>query len=202
MWDNPSCMELDAKASHRLSQRMSYALRFATKEYGVVLGIDGTVPIEKVTEAINRKHKVKYSPSDVIAIGLAEPEHFEVIGDRIRANVSMPKSVTDPEPIEPPEKLYLGIRRAELKEIIGNGLKPNFLGFVRLFRTKEAASKPLSYKGVVPTFLVIAAHDAWKNGIEFFRQSENVFLSKPIKPEYISVAIYHRGIIPILQFAG
>ena len=195
-------MELDAKASHRLSQRMSYALRFATKEYGVVLGIDGTVPIEKVTEAINRKHKVKYSPSDVIAIGLAEPEHFEVIGDRIRANVSMPKSVTDPEPIEPPEKLYLGIRRAELKEIIGNGLKPNFLGFVRLFRTKEAASKPLSYKGVVPTFLVIAAQDAWKHGIEFFRQSENIYLSKPIMPEYISVAIYHKGLIPLLQFAG
>lgn len=177
----------------RFSKTMSYALRHHPEEFGLELDADGSVAVSELLRGLSEKKGQIYTEEDLnAAIEMPGKKRFIVEGSRIRAYYghSIKKEVIRPE-IEPPEFLYHATSRKALSAILEQGLSPMTRQHVHLASTKETALDAGRRRDPFPPLLIIRAHDAWRDGIRFFLGNEDIFLSDPIPPKYITVCLQH-----------
>lgn len=171
-----------------LSKEISYALRHAPWEYGLVLDEEGWVAVNDLLTALRRDPKwslVRYDDI-IMMIELSEKKRHEICENRIRAfyGHSIPEKITKP-PIEPPETLYHGTARLNVNKIMSEGLKSGSRQYVHLSQDKDTAFQAGKRRDSNPTVLEIKAKSAYKDGIQFYYGNETVWLSDDIPSQYI-----------------
>jgi len=111
---------------------------------------------------------------------------FEIKNDRIRALYGHSVLKISYKESEPPEFLYHGTSRKNVKKILKEGLKPMKRRYVHLSLSKEEALKVGKRHDRNPQILLILSKKAYKNRIKFYKAG-NVYLSEYIPPEFIKV---------------
>ena len=81
--------------------------------------------------------------------------------------------------------LYHGTTPEAAAEILKTGLKPMKRNWVHLSPTVEIARQVGLRRTSKPAILEIDAEKARKNGIKFYKATEQVYLCKQIPPRYI-----------------
>ena len=174
-----------------LSKEISYALRHAPGEYGLVLDEEGFVDVGDLVKALSSRvpRKQSVTTEDIErAISCGEKKRHEIIDGRIRAlyghSVGTPISMS---PEDPPEGLYHGTSRRALSSILSNGIQRMSRQMVHLSTDYETAMKTALRHDDRPVVLQVAAARAHGDGIQFFRRNETVWLCSYVAPEYISL---------------
>ena len=175
----------------KLSRVISHALRHKPEAYNLDLDEEGWVSIESLLAALRplKKEWNELSLEDLeIMIAQSEKKRHQIINQKIRAAYGHSTSgKINLIPVSPPEILYHGTAPESSSIILHEGLKPMARQYVHLGLNKHDAEKVGKRKSTNPVILVVQALQAFKDGINFYRGEEKVWLSEPIPPQYISL---------------
>lgn len=173
---------------HRLIERMIYALRLVPKEYGLVLTADGSVDIDKLLIALNRKHKkAKYTGKEILeAVDKSEGE-LEITGEKIKALCRYGISTKDSDVL--PEYLYIAVPYYEIRNIKENGLRSCIL-----YNTKNYALSRFSGAKTNPVLLWISSSIAIEKGSKIRKTGPVRYIADMIAAEALFIHISHRGL--------
>ncbi len=167
---------------------MSLILRHRPEKFGLEMDEQGYVSIEDLAEAISSTRGWSFvTKKDILEIvSKSEKERFEVDEEKIRAcyGHSLPAGVIYYE-TEPPRILYHGTARSFLKKIEEKGLLPMGRQYVHLSVSEESARMVGRRRDRHPMILEIDAGKAFRDGIKFFKATENVYLVRKLPSKYI-----------------
>lgn len=172
-----------------LSKEVSYVLRHAPEEYGLVLDKDGFVLIDKLLVALNAKggYDRAITTDDLREIiATSSKKRHEIVGDKIRALYGHSvNTVIDKEASQPPAVLYHGTTHEALEAILKDGLKPMGRQRVHLSTDIETATSVGSRRDNNPVILEIDAASANAKGVVFYKGNDKVWLADAVPPRYI-----------------
>jgi putative RNA 2'-phosphotransferase len=174
-----------------LSKTMSYALRHHPEQFGLVLDEFGFVDVNALVRAIslNGFKYVDVTIDDITRIVNApkpgEKKRYEIVGDKIRAYYGHSTGNIKKTPVEPPEVLYHGTTSNAWESIQKTGLDPMGRDFVHLSAETGTAIIVAKRRTNQPVILIVDAKVAYKDGVKFYSEPNNVWLSDPIPVEYI-----------------
>ncbi len=174
-----------------LSKEISYALRHAPQEYGLTLDEQGWVPVEDLIDALKKQEKYSDLTLQDIAnmIQASEKKRHQLIDDRIRALYGhSTEEKIKKNAIHPPDVLYHGTAHKFLQEILQQGLIPKDRQYVHLSQDKETAINVGKRRDTNPVVLRIDAVTAWKDGINFYRGNDTIWLADDIPAKYINLS--------------
>lgn len=170
-------MSEDAPTSARLrqlSKRLSWLLRHAARQEGLLPDPQGWVALDDVLVrlAVPREHVLA-------VVRLVEPhkQRFSLEGEWIRANYghSQPERVLHPQ-AEPPPVLYHGTTEAAVAAILREGLRPMRRQYVHLTTDLALARKVGSRHGPA-TVLRVDTAPARAAGVVFYRANPVFWLA-------------------------
>jgi putative RNA 2'-phosphotransferase len=170
-----------------LSKLMEFALRYRPDEFGLILDEDGYVSIKDLLQALKEEEGWSYLKIAHIeeVIRGEEGRRFEVLENRIRSkyggDITLPNG-----PVEPPNILFHGAKRKAYPFIIRDGLKPTTGNHVLLFTSREMAIRIGKRRDPEPVILEVKALDAFREGINFYRSNELIYLASGIPSRFIS----------------
>ena len=173
----------------QLSKQISYVLRHEPWLYELELDEEGWVPLEELIDALT-KSNINWqgiSEKDItLMIEQSEKKRHEIFQSKIRAlyGHSIPGKLVKENRI-PPEFLYHGTSSEFIDEIIKHGLLPMNRQYVHLSVDVGMAKDVGKRKSKTPIILTIKASLANKNGINFYRGNELVWLADQIPPSFI-----------------
>lgn len=179
---------MNDKEAVRISKTISYALRHNPSAFGLTLAQDGSVPVEDLLDGLTKALRRQITHRDLDEVlRLPGKKRLVIEGGRIRPYYghSVKEEVVRPQS-EPPEVLYHATSHKALHLVQAEGLKPMNRQHVHLSSTKETALEAGRRRDPDPPLLQIRAHDAWTDGIRFYEGNEDIFLSDPLPPRYIS----------------
>jgi putative RNA 2'-phosphotransferase len=171
-----------------LSKYLSKYLRHRPEELGIELGPGGWVPVEvllsasarrgvpisreELDEVVNRNDKKRFA--------------FDRSGTMIRAQQghSVPVDL-GLEPAKPPPALYHGTPERNLSRILSHGLRKMSRHHVHLSSDRRTATAVGRRRGR-PVVLVVGAHAMRRDGWEFYRSGNGVWLVEHVPPRYLS----------------
>jgi len=174
----------------KLSKEVSYMLRHAPQEYGLEMDEEGWVSIEKLLKSLRTYNKWnvinKIDLEEMIE--LSDKKRHEISKDKIRAYYghSTPMKI-EKKATNPPKKLYHGTSRSLADIILREGLKPQQRQYVHLSEDIDTAVTVGKRRDNNPIILVIDAEEASKNGIKFYVEVGEIWLSDHIPGKYIIV---------------
>lgn len=180
---------MDPRRRRRLIQRMTFALRFSPKEFGLVSADDGSIEIDALLAALNRKYKTaKYTSHEIVSIADDPEGDFSIEDDRVRYIFPIMKTSVTTDSAETPQYLYAAIRYRELKKIRISGLKS-----MLLYTSPDAALKSFAEREIHPVIIRINTGSALSDGSEFSRAGFYAYITDRISPDHICVQLHHRG---------
>ncbi len=161
---------------------LSVILRHAPHNAGVTLDADGFAPVDKILEHMGidlaRLEEI-VKTDDKCRFFLSEDK------SKIRANYghSVPVGV-EMEILQPPEYLYHGTAEKYAESIEKEGLLPKSRLFVHLSEDYDTAVKVGSRHGE-PIVLRVKAGQMHRDGFEFRRSYNGVWLTEAVPSEYL-----------------
>lgn len=172
-----------------LSKAISYVLRHEPWAYELELDDEGWVEIDDLRYAIGKIDPTWYLLREVDfqeLINRSDKKRHEVKDGKIRAlyGHSTPQKLIK-EPAVPPDILYHGTSPRRLKWIMEDALLSMQRHYVHLSPDKETAYEVGKRKHYEPVILVVDASKASKEGIQFYRGNDKVWLADPIPAKYI-----------------
>jgi len=172
----------------RLSKLLSLMLRHEPAKFSLVLDAEGFVPLGDVLSAA-RMQLGDVSEADIIAVvATIEPEkrRFSIVDGDIRANYghSIGERILHPE-AAPPSLLYHGTHESAAPVILSEGLAPMRRQYVHLTVDRQLAARVGARRGK-PVILEIAAVDAHRDGVKFYRANESFWLAVGVPAQYLS----------------
>ncbi len=173
----------------KLSRIVSHALRHAPEEYDLKLDHSGWVDIPLLLQALHtRSNQWKgLTQEDLLLMAVSGDKlRYEFNGTLIRAiyGHSVSNSIEYEEAL-PPERLYHGTTRESASRIMGEGLKSMKRQYVHLSLDLETAIQVALRRTSKPVLLEIAAQEAHRLGVKFFKGNDHVWLAKHIDKEFI-----------------
>jgi len=176
----------------RLSRLLSFILRHKPEEFGVELGEHGFTSISELVKAVSSRQSSwsDLTVEDVLdAVESSERPRFEVREGLIRARYghSVPVDLGY-EPVEPPESLYHGGRKDREKEILTGGLQPLSRNYVHLSTDLATATEVGRRRDFSPAVFRIRAAEAHKAGVEFFKATDEVWLTRGVPAQFVERA--------------
>jgi putative RNA 2'-phosphotransferase len=173
-----------------LSKEVSYALRHNPKKYGLELDTQGWVDVGMLVLALSQQDKFKsLSICDVEEmIRTSEKKRHEICDGKIRAlyGHSTHEKIAK-EPTRPPDILYHGTAPRFVGRIFEIGLIPKNRQYVHLSEDVDTAEAVGKRRDITPVILIIDAKGAWENGVLFYSENDNIWLSDDIPAKYISL---------------
>lgn len=170
-----------------LSRFLSYVLRHAPQEFGLVLDQNGFVSLDKLLVAMHAESRWRWvRKEDLLNLVASLPRRrFEIRDGQIRAlyGHTTLQTMVHEEAI-PPEYLFHGTARRFSSHIECSGLLPARRAFVHLSRSIEdalAVGKRRDRNPVVYRILALTAHN---QGIRFYRAGD-VYLSRFIPAKHL-----------------
>lgn len=176
---------------NKLSKVVSHALRHEPKNYGLILGKDGWVPLDSLLSGlkkINWLNEVKEEDISLM-IELSEKKRHELKEGMIRALYGHSAEV-ELAYIEntPPTKLYHGTSKSSLPLIMAEGLKPMKRQYVHLSLNKNLAYEVGRRKDKEPVILKIDAEKAFTDGVKFYF-ADNIWLAEFVPVKFIETIV-------------
>ncbi len=171
-----------------LSKEVSYALRHAPSEYGLILDENGWVDVQELLEALRKNDKwTSIELDDLIRmIEASDKKRHEIVDNKIRALYGHSiSSRIKKETVEPPEYLYHGTARRFVELIKKKGLLSQERQYVHLSVDEETAYQVGKRRDTKPIILRIRAKLAWNNGVSFYKGNEKVWLCNSITSDFI-----------------
>lgn len=178
---------LDPKRRSALSKMISHALRHEPWVYELELDDAGWAPMDAVLAALADPRWPKLASEDVIALNAAaDKQRFEITGGRIRAiyGHSLPGRLSR-APAPPPQTLHHGTSAEAAELIQAAGLKPMGRQYVHLSVDEATAVLVGARKTPEPVVLSVAAADAHRAGVAFYRGNDAVWLADVVPPAFI-----------------
>lgn len=173
----------------QLSVFISLVLRHNPDAAGITLDEHGWADTAELIEGINRTGRRIDMEKLKEIVRTDEKGRYSFNGDRtlIRANQghSIPVDVELKQAV-PPDRLYHGTAARFLDSIEREGLKPMSRLYVHLSKDYATAVKVGSRHGK-PVVLEVDAGKMSEDGAEFYLSENGVWLTRFVKPEYISV---------------
>lgn len=181
---------IDKRQVRRLSKALAHALRHAPQQYHIELDDAGWTSLEDLLAGLRRRRPdlgiVTKADIDLV---LAQPgkQRYELKDGRIRAlyGHSVPRKI-EKQPATPPSVLYHGTSPAAAEAILAEGLRPMRRQYVHLSVDVETAVIVGRRKARAPVVLVIDAAGAAAAGHHFYPSQDEVWLSDPLPPVFIS----------------
>jgi len=172
------------KLKTRISRYMSYLLRHNPEN--LQMDEEGFVSIERLLQKLKEKFPSIDKSLIYEIVEKSERKRFEIKGDKIRAlyGHSIPLKMRLEEDREV-KRLYHGTTPQAAKEILKTGIKPMKRRWVHLSPTIEIARTVALRRTQSPVILEIDVEKARKNGIKFYKATNEVYLTRYIPPRYI-----------------
>lgn len=174
-----------------LSRTVSHALRHDPESYGLLLDSEGWVAVADLLAALAAKSSqwAGLTTADLREMMRRsdKPRH-EIDGVRIRALYG--HSTQEPlarTPVEPPDTLFHGTDADAAERIAEEGLRPMARQHVHLSIDEAVAYKVGLRKTANPVILRIAAREAHRSGVRFFKGSDLIWLAEAVPPEFVRV---------------
>ncbi|MCD0168543.1 RNA 2'-phosphotransferase [Deinococcus sp. 23YEL01] len=166
-----------------LSRRLSYLLRHAPHEAGLILAPGGWVPLAPLLRHLNVTR-----PQVEAVVTHCDKGRFSLRGDHIRANQghSVPVDL-QLQPAIPPARLYHGTHAGALSAIREGGLRPMNRHHVHLSPDPDTARRVGARRGP-PVILGIRAGEMRTAGHLFFFSENGVWLVDMVPPAFIDGA--------------
>lgn len=171
---------IEAVNDKTLSHRLSYLLRHAPQDAGLVLQTGGWVPVAELLAALG----VSLTQLERV-VAESDKQRFSLSGGRIRANQghSVPVELELAAQL-PPEILYHGTVESVLDSIRRTGLTRQQRHHVHLSPDADTARRVGERRGPPIVLVVRAAHMA-QAGHVFYRSENGVWLTDSVPPEFI-----------------
>ena len=168
----------------RISKYMSYLLRHHPKD--LKMDERGFVDLNQLLQKIRKRFPQADKSLIREIVEGSERRRFEIRNGKIRAlyGHSIPIKIELKEDDEV-KVLYHGTTSEAAKNILKTGLKPMKRTWVHLSPTIEIAKRIGLRRTPKPIILQIDAENARKNGIKFYKATDEVYLSRYIPPKYI-----------------
>lgn len=173
----------------RLSRFLSYVLRHAPEEIGLELGEGGWVATSELI-AKARAHGQRLT-AEILAeiVATNDKKRFTLSPDGTRIRAAQGHSVAvdlDLAPMAPPDLLYHGTAAKVLDRILAEGLKPQSRRHVHLSLDMATAHK-VGMRHGKPAILLVAAGHMHRDGVQFYRADNGVWLTSHVAPHYLTV---------------
>lgn len=172
----------------RLSKYLSKHLRHRPERLGLELGPGGWVEVDALLEACARQRFPisREELEEVVERNDKKRFAFDSSGTLIRAQQghSVPVDLLL-EPAEPPPVLYHGTPEPNLKTILCGGLQSMGRHHVHL-SSDEATAAVVGRRRGRPVVLAVDAHTMRRDGWEFYRSGNGVWLVEHVPPRYLS----------------
>lgn len=165
------------------SKRLSYILRHHPESAGLTLDANGWVGVEALCSAVG----IKYDELvDIVWNNDKKRFEFDVTGDRIRARQghSIPVDL-ELKPIQPPDVLLHGTKGNVLDHISLQGILKMSRQYVQLSETRETALEVANRRSGLSVILEINAKKMHDDGFQFFKSTNNVWMTEHVPPKYI-----------------
>ncbi|MCY3777627.1 MAG: RNA 2'-phosphotransferase [Candidatus Aminicenantes bacterium] len=169
----------------RISKLLSLILRHRPDEFGLNMDEYGYIPLEEVTEAVQQRYAEVGEEDIRRLVEDSRPKRFEIVEEYIRALYGHSFYLEiDDDPIDPPEKLFMGTTVKAGRKVPEEGLRPVDRSYLHLSMTREVA-EARSHEPGEPCVVEIEAKRAFEEGgIEFYARGE-VILSREIPVEFV-----------------
>ena len=155
----------------RISKLLSLILRHRPDEFGLNLDDYGFGPLDEVVEAVQSRYEDAGEDDIRSMVSDARQQRFEIVDDKIRALYAHSFFVEmDGDPMDPPERLFMGCTRNEAQRYMEEGVKPVDRYYVHLSTSREAAAGR-SREDDRPLVLEILAQKAQEQGIDRVRRA-------------------------------
>ncbi len=175
----------------KISKEISYALRHAPQDYGLVLDAEGFVPVETLLAALAAKHpgRPPITEEDLAAIIATSPKRrFEIQDGRICALYGHSAGMhIEKTAAAPPRILYHGTAHASLPSIMAQGLLPMGREYVHLSVDQKTALQVGGRHDHHPALLQVDCAQASREGITFYQGNETTWLADRIPPDCLEL---------------
>lgn len=180
---------MDKQQLVRMSKYLSRHLRHRPEAIGLTLEPGGWVAVDALLAAA-RRNGFALTRADLDEIVARNDKHrfsFDETGQRIRASQghSVPVDL-QLAPVNPPDVLYHGTGRATVATILREGLRKMRRHHVHLSADAATALKVGARHGAPAVLLVDAAAMA-RDGYQFYRSENGVWLTESVPPRYLQV---------------
>ncbi|MEM1338967.1 MAG: RNA 2'-phosphotransferase [Bacteroidota bacterium] len=175
----------------RLSKIVSHALRHDPDKYNIELDENGWADLNNLIDGIggvDSEFKEITRATLLEMINTSSKKRHEIEGNRIRAYYGhslkdkIIKSVSNPPPY-----LFHGTNASALEMILIKGILPMKRQYVHLSTNKEDATKVALRRTRKPIILKIKSELANRNGVKFYKEKNNLWLSDVIPPDFIEI---------------
>lgn len=169
----------------RISKLLSLILRHRPDEFGLNMDEYGYIPLDEVTEAVQQRYSEVGEEDIRRLVDDSKPKRFEIVDEFIRALYGHSFYLEiDDDPIDPPEKLFMGTTIKAGQKVSEEGLRPVDRSYLHLSMTREIAESR-SHEPGEPCVVEVEAKRAFEEGgIEFYARGE-VILSREIPAEFV-----------------
>jgi putative RNA 2'-phosphotransferase len=176
--------------SKQISKFLSYVLRHAPETIGLTLDANGWADVEELLAKADKTGRHIDLATLRAVVAQNDKQRFTLSEDdrRIRAaqghSIPVDLALT---PSEPPPLLYHGTATRHLDAILAEGLRPGRRQQVHLSRDPETARKVGGRHGK-PAVLTVDAAAMRREGHQFFRADNGVWLTDSVPAQYLSFA--------------
>jgi putative RNA 2'-phosphotransferase len=171
----------------KTSKFLSLVLRHKPELIGITLDLAGWVSVSELLRACEAhgRRLTLGQLREVVAGNDKRRFSFSEDGQRIRANQghSLPVELGY-SPAAPPGTLYHGTVRKFLPSISAEGLKKGARHHVHLSPDEETARRVGGRRGE-PVLIKVESGRMHRDGHEFFRSANGVWLTEHVPPEYL-----------------
>ena len=174
-----------------LSKAMSKALRHQPGRIGITLAPDGSVTLDELLDALNRRGGWPRELTEADVMQVVEhgtKQRFAVEDGRIRARYghSVPLAIAY-ESATPPPVLYHGTAASNAEAILKDGLLPMGRQVVHLSTDVETAWQVGARHKGRTIILRVDTELAAREGVTFYRGNDSTWLADRIPPTCLSV---------------
>lgn len=175
----------------KLSKTISYILRHNPESFGLKPAADASVETDRLLDSLKNKFK-DISRKDLIELVNNDPKgRFSFLNDRkrIRANYGHSIDGVNPnyEAVKPPQFLFHGTTPKAKAKILKEGIKPMGRNYVHLSLNIKEAKKVARRRTDKPVIFKVEALKAHRDGQNFYKTAENIYLTAEISTEYLFI---------------
>ena len=168
----------------RISKLISLMLRHRPDEFGLEIDAYGFVPLDQVLQAVQERYEEVVEEDILTLLNAPDQRRFELTENGVRALYGHSFYVEmDGEPMEPPERLYMGTTAIAANRFSRDGVSPGDRNYVHLSLSLQAAEARSREPGG-PCVIEILAKEASEAGVEFHARGE-VVLTREIPAEFV-----------------
>jgi len=174
--------------SKEISKLLSLVLRHTPERIGITLDKNGWTDIKQLISKA-KKAGYKLTLEEILeTVQTNDKQRFTISEDGRKIRAAQGHSIDIDlalHPIEPPEILFHGTASANLNSIFEQGIQSAKRQYVHLSSNEETALKVGNRHGKA-IVLKISSGQMFKEGFNFFKADNGVWLTDHILPKYIN----------------